>query len=407
MDFRFSEEQDMVYRTSREFAEKQVRPVVQELEKMPNPIDRVPLELIKKASQLGFRTLTFPEEYGGVGADLLTTVIHYEALSWGDGAFSHYFFQSHILGPSIPNMSKEQIDEFIIPMAADDTFLVGISNTETLGATEYVLPFDVPGAAFNCVAEKRGDEYIINGTKQYCSNGPIAKLIIVSVQTDRKAPLSQSWTQIMVPVGTPGLSFGRIHEHMGMRLLPTAEVIFENVRVPIRNRTGDEGAGLALHHRARPRILTIHNAQFLGILQALYDTTLEFAKVREVCGKPIIEHDTIKLMLADMRMKLEAGRGLLYKTAWALDYQKEDFQNNAELVYLTKAFLDESALTIMRNADEIHGGVGTNTDMEVEKLIRDAFTMLHWINCRSIAYLKGAPTLQAGFGGTRSTGSGF
>jgi len=99
-------------------------------------------------------------------------------------------------------------------------------------------------------------------------------------------------------------------------------------------------------------------------------------------------------MLADMRMKLEAARALVYKTAWSLDHRKDDFKNNTELVYLVKAFVDEAALTMMRDADEIHGGMGTNTEMLTEKLIRDAFTMLHWMNPRSIAYLKGAPTLE-------------
>ena len=394
MDFEMTEAQKMLYRTTREFAEKEIRPMAKELDKKSNPLDRVDWGLIKKASQLGFRTLTFPEEYGGAGTDCLTTIIHYEALSWGDGGFSHYFFQLHIFGPSIPQMPEQQRELLLPKIAEDDTFLVGAANTESCGATEYVLPYDVPGAAFQTVAEKKGDEYVINGTKEYCSNGPIAKMLFVSLQTNPKALLSQSWTQILVPTDTPGLSIGKIHDHMGMRLLPTAELVFDNVRVPARYLIGEEGTALEMHHQIRPWILTIHNAQVLGILQALYDETLEFARTRMVCGKPIIEHPTIKLMLADMRMKIEAGRALTYKTAWNLDHQKEDFQNNTELVYLTKAFLDEAALTIIRNADEIHGGMGTNKEMLTEKLMRDALTMLHWLNTRSISYLRGAPTLE-------------
>ena len=394
MDFEMTEDQKMLYRVTRDFAEKELRPKAKELDKKEKPLDRVDWELIQKASQLGFRTLTWPEEYGGIGADLLTTVIHFEGLSWGDAGFSHYFFQSHVLGASIPGMPQKLKDEIIAKMAVDDTYLMGISNTESCGATEYTLPYDVPGAAFQTVADRKGDEFIINGTKEYCSNGPIAKMISVSVQTKRQAPLSQSWSQIMVPAATPGLSIGKIHEHLGMRLLPTAEMIFDNVHVPASYLVGEEGKSLESHHRVRPRILTIHNAQMLGILQALYDDALEFAQNRLVCGKPIIEHHAIKLMLADMRMKLEAARSLVFKTAWNLDHKKADFKNNTEVVYLAKAFLDEIALTIIRDADEIHGGMGTNKEMLSEKLIRDAFTMLHWMNTRSIAYLKGAPTLE-------------
>jgi len=394
MDFELSEDQIMLYRTTREFSEKELRPRAKELDKVINPLDRVDWGLIEKASKLGFRTLTFPEEYGGAGADCLTTIIHYEALSWGDAGFSHYFYQLHIMGPSIAQMPQQQRELLLPRLVDDDRFLVGAAHTETCGATEYTLPYDVPGAAFNTFAERKGDEYIINGTKEYCSNGPIAKMLFVSTQTNRKAPLSESWTQIMVPPDTPGVSIGRIHDHMGMRLLPTAEMIFDNVRVPARYLIGEEGGAMDMHHRTRTWILTIHNGQTLGILQALYDETLEFARNRAVSGKPIIEHPTVKVMLADMRMKLEAGRGLVYRTAWNLDHRKDDFKNNTELVYLTKAFLDEAALTIMRNADEIHGGMGTNKEMLTEKLIRDAFTMLHWMNTRSIAYLKGAPTLE-------------
>ena len=147
------------------------------------------------------------------------------------------------------------------------------------------------------------------------------------------------------------------------------------------------------HHNGRPWVVTFHNAQMLGILQALYEDALEFAKERVVCGKPIIQHDTVKLMLADMRMKLEAARALIYKTAWKLQYQPEDRKYNSELVYLAKAFVDEIGLTIMRDADEIHGAPGTNKDTLTEKLIRDAFTMLHWMHTRQISYLKGAPTI--------------
>lgn len=393
MDFELTEEQKMLYRTTREFAEKEVRPVARELDKKENPMERVPWDLIKKASQLGFRTLDWPEEYGGGGADCLTTIIHYEALSWGDGGFSHYFFQVLIMGPSIANMPKQQRDFFIPRAIEDDTFLVCAAHTESCGATEYTLPYDVPGGAFNTVAEKKGNEYVINGTKEYCSNGPIAKMMFCSAQMNRKAPLGQSWTQFMLPTDTPGLHFGKIHDHMGMRLLPTAEVVFDNVRIPASNLVGEECSAMDMHHRTRTWILTIHNGQMLGMLQALYDDALEFAQTRVVSGKPIIEHPTVKMMLADMRMKLEAGRGLVYRTAWNLDHKKDDFKNNTELVYLTKAFLDEAGLTMMRDTDEIHGGMGTNKEMVTEKLIRDTFTMLHWMNTRSIAYLKGAPTL--------------
>ncbi|MFC1868465.1 acyl-CoA dehydrogenase family protein [Thermodesulfobacteriota bacterium] len=406
MDFGLSEEQIMLQRATREFAEKEIRPVVKALEDEPDPMDRVDWDLIKKASKLGYRTLTFPEEYGGVGADCLTTMIHYEALSWGDGSFSHYFFQLHIVGPSFDLMPEEQRELLMPGIVEDDTFLIGAAHTEPLGATEYTMPYNVPGGAFQTFAEKKGDEYIINGTKLYCSNGPIAKMFFVSAQTDRKAPLSESWTQFMVPPDTPGVSLGKPHEHMGMRLLPTAEVVFDNVRVPARNRVGEEGGGMEAHHKIRPWILTIHNGQMLGMLQALYDETLEFAKTRVVCGKPIIEHDTVKIMLANMRMKIEAARGLVYRTAWNIDHKKDDFKENTELVYLTKAFLDEAGLTIMRDADEIHGGMGTNKDMMIEKLIRDTFTMLHWMNTRSIAYLKGAPTLEGVTPPWQPTGKG-
>ena len=394
MDFELTEDQIMLQRSTYEFAKNEVRPMAKLLDKEPDPMKRIDWDIIKKASQLGYRTLTFPEEYGGIGADALTTMVHYEALSWGDGAFSHFFYQTHIVGPSLDLMPKQQRDILMPGLAEDDAYLLGAAHTEPSGATEYTLPYDVPGSAFKTFAEKKGDEYIINGTKQYCSNGPIAKMLFVSAQTDKKKPLSQSWTQFMVPPDTPGITFGKPEDHLGMKLLPTAEVVFDNVRIPAINRVGEEGSGMEAHHKIRTWILTIHNGQALGILQALYDETLEFARNRVVSGKPIIEHDTVKLMLADMRMKLEACRLMVYKTAWNLDHRKDDFKNNTELVYLTKAFLDETGLTMMRNADEIHGGMGTNSDMLIEKLIRDAFTMLHWMNTRSIAYLRGAPTLE-------------
>jgi acyl-CoA dehydrogenase len=391
MDFELSEEQIMLQRTCREFAEKEVRPISRELDRMIDPGQCYSMELIKKASKLGLRTTGVPKEYGGVGLDLLTQTIMWEELAWGDIGFAFSLYHTIFFGRAVPHMPKEIRDEFLPRFLEDDTFLLAYSLSEPRGMTEVVLAYEEGG--FDTFAEKKGDEYVINGNKLYCSNSTLASIITVSARTIRKGPLTKSWSRFLVPVGTPGLTIGKVHDHMGLRMLMTAELAFEDMHVPAKYLIGEENKAYHDNLKEDPIVITLKNTNLLGGLRALYEESLNYARTRVVCGKPIIEYDTIKLMLADMRTKLDAARWLIRKCAWDIDHHSEDVKGNNEMAYATKAFVNEISPIIVRDADEIHGGMGTSKELIVEKIIRDVITIQHGMCNRSVAYLKGAPTL--------------
>jgi alkylation response protein AidB-like acyl-CoA dehydrogenase len=182
---------------------------------------------------------------------------------------------------------------------------------------------------------------------------------------------------------------------MGARLLPTSPIYLEDVRVPADYILGPKPGGA--YEAGKPHatlVLLLKCTILLGAFQALYDEAVKYARERETCGKPIIENDTIKVMLAEMRGITEASRGLVWKLAWTVEKYPENVKDNLEMAWLTKAMTCEWAMKVFQNADEIHGGMGTSKELVVEKIIRDAFTLLHGHNNRMFAYTKGAPTLE-------------
>ena len=276
MDFRETEEHKMIRRMTREFAQNEVKPVCQEYEKNPDPKDCYPWELLKKASKLGLRTLAIPVEYGGGGVtDLITQIIVCEELGMGDHGFASSM--RAMLGlQAVMNAlcNKEQKDEWFPKIVEDDTFLIGVAQSEPDSGTDIVLMADVPGAAIQTFAERRGDEYVINGTKHFISNGGIAKLYILHARTDRKLPLNQCRSEFLVAPDMPGFSVGKFHNKLGRRCLINAELVFEDMRVPARQLIGKEGE--AIKHAARaPFVAYLLCACTIGLLRAMHEASVE------------------------------------------------------------------------------------------------------------------------------------
>ncbi len=375
MDFEETEEQKMTRRMTREFAQNEVKPVCREFEKNRDPKDCYPWELLKKVSQLGLRTLSIPAEYGGGGiTDLITYIIVCEELAAGDHGFASSI-RSVIGLAAMMNVlcTQQQKDEWFPKMVKDDAFLIAMAGTEPNSGTDNSLMANIPGAAMQTFAEKRGSEYIINGTKHFISNGGIAKLTIVSARTDRKLPLNQSLSRFLVSSDTPGFSIGKLHDKLGRRCLITAELVFEDMRVPAGQLLGQEGKALKEASRASflPFLLC---ACTLGLLGAMYDSSVEYASNRVQGGKPIIGHQLIARHLSEMRVRIEAARQLLYRQAWCWQ-NKRDY--DPKLTILLRTFIDQCAAHIAFQVNDIHGGMGSDKEIIVEKYIRDIFTSLH------------------------------
>ena len=390
MDFKLTEEQLMLQQTAREFVQKEVKPVARELDARTNPIDCFSWELLKKASQVGFRTAVVPLEYGGGGLDLLSQVILTEELAAADAGFGYVMCHAmHLSRVLFTTCNEEQKKEFLPKFMADDNYLLAYGLTEPSGWTDKALPYDAPGAAMDTFAEKKGDEYIINGTKVFISNGAVAKLYIINARTNKELGITKSWSQFLVPREAPGFSIGKVHNKLGMRFSPNAELILEDVHVPAKYLIGKEGNGYEQSMvTAAPGVITSKNACLVGAMRLCYEEALEYAKTRIGGGKPIIEHHAIEMILADMEGKIKAGRLLLWQCAWNVDNQNE---SDPKLAWLTKAFLDEIAVTVTTGALEIFGGYGTDKDMPIEKCIRDVYNQLHGFGLRHFSLIKGSP----------------
>jgi alkylation response protein AidB-like acyl-CoA dehydrogenase len=391
MEFAETQEQGMLRQMVRKFAQNEVKPASVEFDKKVDPKECFPWELLKKASRLGLRTLSVPSEYGGGDVkDLLSHIIVMEELGAGDHGFASCIRSCIALASFIDALcNQQQKDEFFPQMVKDDTYVLAMGMTEPNSGTDNLLMADVPGGAVQTFAQKKGNEYVINGTKQFISNGGIAKLYLLNTRTDRKLPFNQCQSIFLVPSGTPGFSIGKFHNKLGRRLLMNAELVFDEVRVPERYLVGKEGQA-AKYSGLAPFLSFLLPACSIGALRTCYEAAVGHARVRVQGGKPIIHHQLIAAELSEMRVRIEAARMLLYREAWCWQ-NKYDY--DPKLTILVRTLIDQIGGTIVFQMNDLLGGSGSDKDMITEKYIRDLFTAFHGPSIGQ-GLIRGAPDWQ-------------
>jgi butyryl-CoA dehydrogenase len=356
MDFKLTEEQELIRKNVREFCEKYVEPIAAEIDEN----SRHPAELFQKLSEGGWMGIPIPTEYGGAGADYLTHIIAVEELSrscssTGFTASIHVgicCMLIHLFG------TEEQKKKYLTPMA-EGKHLGAFVLTEPGAGT------DVMAATTTAILD--GNDYVINGTKVFTSNGPIGDTYIVFVWTD-KAAGRKGMSAIIVPKGTPGMKAGEHLRKMGLRSSQTSEMIFKDCRVPKENLLGKEGMGLQMAMSGFDSGRIGIAAQCVGILQAAMDESIRYSKERVQFGSPIARHQAIAWMIADMATDLSAARLLTYNAAWLKD-QKQPFGKEASIA---KLFASEAVMKHTTKAVQIYGGYGYCKGAKVERLFRDA-----------------------------------
>jgi acyl-CoA dehydrogenase len=391
MDFKLTEDQLMVRETIREFAQKEVKPLSRELDARTNPAECISWELIKKASDLGIRVLGIPREWGGLGADIITRLIVQEELGAADIGFAD-FLREH--GQHLLMLNQEQRDEFLPEYLADYKYVVAVAQTEPDHGSDHLMGYDEPEASIQTFAEKKGDEYIINGTKQYISHAPIAKLYIVFTRTDRKLPIRQCQSGFIVPADTPGLTVGKTMNKLGRRLLLNGDILLEDVHVPARYKieSGEKGGFTAVMEEGATLGLLIC-ANIIGLCRCCYAETLDYARTRIQGGKPIIQHTNVAIKLAEMKVEIEAARAILWKAAWCMENK---YDHDPQMWKLIKSFINRISVNVVTKAVDIYGGLGVDRDLPIEKYLRDAFSTLHGLGTPDMSLLRGAPTLYSG-----------
>lgn len=357
IDFQPGQEQQEIVRMARRFSENEVKPVAA----MYDEKEEFPWELVEKAYAAGLLHTVIPEKYGGQGLDTLTTAMVTEEIATGCAAVGLTFMAVSALYPLVVAGTEEQKERLLKPFCAAPT-LGAICATEPQYGSDF--------ASIQASAVRDGDSYIINGTKSFITNGGVASLYLVYARTD-KTKRAEGISAFIVPGDAPGLSVGKKEKKMGLRASQTAELHFEEVRVPVGNLVGGEGEGFKLatvfFNHSRPLIGSL----CLGLGRAALEAAVNYAKERVQFGKPIAHHQSIQNMLADMAMQVDAARLLVWRAAWLLDQgQRRPLEAS-----MAKCFAADMAMQVTTDAVQVFGGYGYIRDYPVEKYMRDAKVM--------------------------------
>ena len=392
MDFTLTETQVSLQQLTHEFAEKEIRPVVKERERIQDPHKRFPWDILEKGSKLGLRTLALPEKSGGAGANILDLCIVGEELAWGDLGVAVTFDQTWKISHFLDRVwNEEQRARFLPLFLEDHRFHMAVGMTEPGTGSENFIPSAEVDHGVRLRAARDGDGWVLNGMKHFISNGGIAKLYVLVTRTDAKVSASKGMTYFMVTPGMKGFSIGQVHDKMGQRLSQNAELIFENCRVEDKDRITEVGGGAKARAGSFARGSVIESAATaLGPARAAYEDAVEYAKNRVQCGKPIIQHQAIGFALADCYIEYVSARQTLHYAAWEA---MKDEGYDPKLGYMAKVYASEACFRIAKRCMEVWGGMGYMTESPMEKYLRDVTSFLHSAGTNEAQHVRSMPYL--------------
>ncbi len=360
MDFTLSKEHEMARALFKEFAEKEVKPLAQEVDET----EVFPRETVEKMAKLGFLGIPVPKEYGGQGCDPLTYAMCVEELSKVCGT-TGVIVSAHTslcCDPIMTYGTEEQKQKYLIPLAKGE-------KLGAFGLTEPGAGTDAQGQQTKAVLD--GDEWVLNGSKCFITNGKEADVYVIFAITgmvEKRGRMSKEITAFIVEKGTPGFTFGTKEKKMGIRGSSTYELIFTDCRIPKDNMLGQQGKGfgIAMHTLDGGRIGIA--SQALGLAEGALETTIQYVKERKQFGKTIGAFQNTQFQLADMATKVQAAQMLVYKAAMAKATQKVYSVEAA----MAKLYAAEVAMEVTTKAVQLHGGYGYIREYDVERMMRDA-----------------------------------
>jgi len=358
MPFKLSSEQEVMQKVAREYAENKIRPIAAKYDEA----EETPLEIIKEMSRLGFSTLTIPEEYGGGGVDALTACLVIEELAWGcAGITTSATANSLAAYPILLFGNEEQKKKYIPPLSNGK--LAAFCLTEPGAGSD--------AGAISTLATPVDKGFILNGNKCFITNGGLADYYTVFATIDRKKG-ARALSAFIVDRNSPGLSVGKKESKMGIRASNTTEVIFEDVFVPEENLLGKKYGGFRIAMTTLDLSRPIIGALAVGIARAALEKAAQYSKERVQFGKPIGHFQAIQLKLAEMAMRLEAARMLVWRAAILADKKKGRISGASAMA---KAYAGDTAMYVTTEALQIMGGYGYMRDYPMEKYMRDAKIM--------------------------------
>jgi len=384
--FIVNDDQRAILQTVARFVEEEVAPRAAQLDASTDPAQSYSWEIVEKAHEVGIRTMTLSEKWGGLGTDSLTTAMVIEELGKGDIGVAVIFAQTLKIAQIMEKaLNEEQCDRVLPGFAADPRGMLAIGITEPDNASNYFLPYPTP---FRTSAQKTRGGWIVNGMKHFISNGNRASHYLLFVQTEKGKPMAEGATCFLVERNRPGFTIGRVHDKMGERLANNAELVFQDCFIPDENVVGTVGKGFSVLAEFFPQSNAYAGATIIGVACALHKKAVEWAKIRVQGGRPLIEHDGIRAQLAEMRMLIDASRSYIHRACWLADHQEQGWDRT--LGALPKAMAAQAAWKIATWTMEIHGGHGYMKEFGVEKLMRDAAAFLHSDGVNRTLFLKAA-----------------
>lgn len=355
LNFRLSEEQEMIRQMARAFAKKEILPKSEHYDRS----DEYPWPIIKKALKAGLMSSNIPEAYGGPGLGVLEECLINEELAWACSGIQTAIMLNNLAAwPLILAGNADQRDRYL-------PRLTGGGQLAAYALTEPAAGSDVAGILTTAV--RQGDAYILNGAKTWITNAPVASFSVVFAKTDPRAR-HHGISAFILEHDWPGVTLSKPIPKMGQHAAWTGEIVMEDVRVPAENRLGEEGEGfriaMQVFDRSRPPVA----AAAVGVARRALDEALRYAQTRQAFGKPIIAQQAVSFMLADMAINIDAAELLVRQAAWLVD----DGQPNVKEAAMAKAFAADMCMKTTTDAVQVFGGYGYSREYPVEKLMRDA-----------------------------------
>jgi alkylation response protein AidB-like acyl-CoA dehydrogenase len=358
MDFELKKSQKDIQKAAREFAKGEFdKELALELDRK----HEFPFKIWKKACDLGFVGIHFPEQYSGQGLGVLENIIIADEFCARDSTIGAAVILASFASECVLRFGSEQLKQKFLPAVTEGKMLSGGAFTEPGHGSDIT--------SLNTIAVRDGDEWVINGTKTFITNGGLAGFYSVLCQTDTECqPSYRGISLILVEADRAGVTATDVGDKMGIHMMATAEVNFKDVRVPVSNLIGEEGKGFyqVLEFFDESRILVA--AQALGTAQGAYDRALAYVKEREQFGRKIAQFQVTQHKLADMATKIELARLITYKAAWNFDLGRID----PKLTSMAKMYAARTAVEVADEAIQLLGGYGYMTEYEVERFYRDA-----------------------------------
>ncbi len=359
MEFGLSQEQKQIQKTVREFAENEIKPVANEHDRE----EKYPHDVVEKAAEMGLTGANIPLEYGGAGYSPLDTMLIIEELFAADPGIGLSVISTSFGTENIVEFGTEEQKEEYLPPVAEGEAITGAAISEPHAGSDV--------SSISTRAEKDGDEWVINGNKMWITNGTVADYVVALCQTDPDAQgRYNGFSQIIIETDRDGFSAEKIEGKLGIRASDTAELIFDDLRVPEENLVGTRGAGFLQQMQFFDETRTAVAAQGVGIAKGAAERALEYSEEREQFGRSIGEFQAIQHKLADMFTTTEAARTLTYKSAWCQNNDNDE--DLTMLASMAKEYASRVAVDVVDEALQIHGGAGYVDDFDIERLYRDA-----------------------------------